>query len=164
MTSVARTASLYQEDFVRWSEEQASALRDAARSGTNLPLDWENLAEEVESLGTSQRTELRSRIRNIIEHLLKLRSSPAVEPRRGWVETVQRERTDLELLLQGSPSLRREIARIIAEQTARAARLAVSSLEAHGEAGPAVVARIETSRFTDEQIVGDWIPNAPDST
>ena len=48
-------ARLYEEDFVRWTEEQSSALRDAARIGTNLPLDWENLAEEVESSGRSQR-------------------------------------------------------------------------------------------------------------
>jgi len=53
-------AGLYQQDFVRWTEEQSSALREAARFGTNLPLDWENLAEEIESLGSSQRHELRS--------------------------------------------------------------------------------------------------------
>ena len=53
-------ARLYEEDFVRWTEEQSSALRDAARNGTNLPLDWENLAEEVESSGRSQRHELRA--------------------------------------------------------------------------------------------------------
>ena len=44
-------ARLYKEDFVRWTEQQSRALRETARSGTNLPLDWENLAEEVESLG-----------------------------------------------------------------------------------------------------------------
>ena len=49
----ANAAQLYEEDFVRWTEEQSSALRDAPRLGTNLPLDWENLAEEVESLGKS---------------------------------------------------------------------------------------------------------------
>jgi Domain of unknown function DUF29 len=65
-------AELYEADFVRWTEQQSSAIRDAARSGANLPLDWENLAEEIESLGRSQRRELRSRISVIIEHLLKL--------------------------------------------------------------------------------------------
>src|SRR5438132_13350834 len=77
-------ARLYEEDFVRWTEEQSSALRDAARIGTNLPLDWENLAEEVESSGRSQRHELRRRIAVILEHLLKLERSPAADPRRGW--------------------------------------------------------------------------------
>jgi len=44
------TAQLYEEDFVRWTEQQSSALRDAAGVGLNLPLDWGNLAEEIESL------------------------------------------------------------------------------------------------------------------
>lgn len=52
----------YDEDFVRWSEKQAGAL---AGAGTNLPLDFDNLAEGVESLGRSQRTELGSRIATI---------------------------------------------------------------------------------------------------
>ncbi len=36
-------APLYDEDFVRWTEEQAAALRQAAELATNLSLDWENL-------------------------------------------------------------------------------------------------------------------------
>src|SRR6267143_2077406 len=102
----ASAARLYEQDFVRWTEEQSSALRDAARIGTNLPLDWENLAEEVESLGRSQRHELRSRIAVILEHLLKIERSPAADPRRGWMETITRERSDIELVLNDSPSLR----------------------------------------------------------
>ena len=47
-------ARLYEEDFVRWTEEQSRALREAALSPTNTPLDWENLAEEIESLGRSK--------------------------------------------------------------------------------------------------------------
>jgi len=41
---MAKLNNLYDEDFVRWTEEQAAALRQA--KGSNLPLDWENLAEE----------------------------------------------------------------------------------------------------------------------
>ena len=43
-------ARLYEEDFVEWAEQQSRALRDAAELSTNLPLDWENLAEEIEGL------------------------------------------------------------------------------------------------------------------
>lgn len=53
---------LYEQDFVRWTEAQAAVLRRAAETKSNLPLDWTNLAEEVESLGRSQRRELRSRL------------------------------------------------------------------------------------------------------
>ena len=106
-------AQLYQEDFVRWTEQQSSALRQAAGVGTNLPLDWENLAEEIESLGRSQRHEVRSRIAVIIEHLLKLEHSPAVDPRRGCIDTIGRERLNIEDLLQDSPSLRSQLEPII---------------------------------------------------
>ena len=54
--------TLYEEDTVAWSEQQAAALRAAARGGSNQPLDWENLAEEIESLGKSLRLGLRSQI------------------------------------------------------------------------------------------------------
>ena len=102
-------ARLYDEDFVRWTEAQAAALREAAGLATNSPLDWENLAEEIDSLGRSLRHELRSRLMVIVEHLLKLEHSPAVDPRRGWMETIDRERVVIEDLLQESPSLRKAI-------------------------------------------------------
>ena len=72
-------AQLYEEDFARWTEQQSSALREAAGIGADLPLDWENLAEEIESLGRSQRSELRSRLAVILEHLMKLEHSPAID-------------------------------------------------------------------------------------
>jgi hypothetical protein len=104
---------LYEEDFVLWAEEQAIELRRAADSGFNLRLDWGNLAEEIESLGRSQRRELKSRVANLTEHLLKLDLSSAVEPRAGWIETVERERREIEFLLEDSPSLRGEVAAIV---------------------------------------------------
>jgi Domain of unknown function DUF29 len=54
---MVKLKALYDEDLVRWSEQQAAALRraksmpPAAAGVSNLPLDWENLAEEIESLG-----------------------------------------------------------------------------------------------------------------
>ncbi len=112
-------AGLYEEDFARWSEEQSAALREAAKLGTNLPLDWENLAEEVESLGRSQRRELRSRIAVIVEHLLKLQCSPAADPRRSWMETVGQQRSEIELVVGDSPSLKGEIGDVVAEEPQR---------------------------------------------
>ena len=76
------TKTLYDEDFVLWSKQQAEALRAAARGANNQPIDWENVAEEIDSLGRSDKRELASQIRRIIEHLLKLEHSPATEPRR----------------------------------------------------------------------------------
>ena len=55
---MTKVSELYDRDFFLWTQEQAAALRAVRKS--NLPLDWDNLAEEIESLGRSQRTELRA--------------------------------------------------------------------------------------------------------
>jgi hypothetical protein len=147
-------AQLYEEDFVRWTEQQSRALREAAGVSTNLPLDWENLAEEIESLGASQRRELRSRIAGILEHLLKLEHSPAIDPRRGWIETIVRQRSEIELLLHDSPSLRKDVARIITEEAVRVARLTTRVLRLQGED----VATLAVPTYAEEQVLGDWFP------
>ncbi len=59
---------LYNQDLVLWSEAQARALRAAADAGWNAPIDWENVAEEIESLGKSERHALASHIAIVIEH------------------------------------------------------------------------------------------------
>jgi Domain of unknown function DUF29 len=147
-------ARLYEEDFVRWTEQQSRALRKAAGLGTNLPLDWENLAKEVESLGRSQRRELRSRLAVILEHLMKLEHSPAIDPRRDWMDTISRERLSVEDLLQDSPSLRVELASIIELLKPRVARLATSSLFGYGE----TVYKLPLPAYSQEQVLGDWFP------
>lgn len=158
---MADTTTLYDTDFLRWTEEQAAALRRAPESlpGSNLPLDWENLAEEIESLGISQRTALRSQLRRIIRHLLKLEASPAVEPRRGWDESIGDARAEIEDILEQSPSLRREVTALVAEQTQRAAKLAARDLARHGESPDGIQVRLDNGGFTVEEVLGDWFPN-----
>lgn len=159
---MAITADLYRQDFVRWTEEQAKALRLAAQTRTNLPLDWENLAEEVQDLGGSYRRELGSRVAAIIEHLLKLEHSPAADPRRGWIETVLRERTHAEGLVDDSPSLRRELPKIVATELRRTRKLTLSLLAQYDEADPAMRAAIAAADYTADQVLGSWLPQGPD--
>ena len=73
----------YDTDLVLWSQHQARALRNAAGSPSNLPIDWENVAEEIETLGKSQSRELASRISTVLIHLLKLQVSPSADLRAG---------------------------------------------------------------------------------
>src|SRR5437868_15139225 len=89
-----KTNELYDRDFFLWTQEQAAALR--ALKDSNLPLDWENLAEEIESLGKSDRRQLSSQIRRILRHLLKLEVSPALDPRPGWRSTICNSRSEVE--------------------------------------------------------------------
>ena len=151
-------SDLYETDFARWAEEQARALRDAQSAGANLPLDWENLAEEIEGLGRSDRRELRSRIETVIEHLLKLSFSPAREPRGGWTSTIWRERDKIEDLLLESPSLRPEMARSVAELAHRVARRVAMELEQRGEVAGDVARQVEAAKLDPDQVLGGWLP------
>ena len=153
-----KTNELYDRDFFRWTQEQAAALR--AVKNSNLPLDWANLADEIESLGKSDRRQLRSQIRRILRHLLKLEVSPALDPRGGWCSTIADSRSEIEDVLHDSPSLRREIDRMIAEELNAAAKFAAADLRQYGEAAEAVWARLEKGGFTAEQVLGDWFPEA----
>ena len=102
---------LYRTDLSLWSAQQAQALRRAAREGSNAAVDWANVAEEIESLGISERRALGNHIGTVIEHLMKLQASPASRPRRGLAGTILRARGEIEKVLEDSPSLRREVAR-----------------------------------------------------
>ncbi|HJU18136.1 MAG TPA: DUF29 domain-containing protein [Stellaceae bacterium] len=153
-----KSGALYDEDFVRWTADQAAALRRAKSAGVNLPLDWDNLAEEIESLGRSNRRELRSQITRILHHLLKLEASPALEPQAGWRNTIQQSRDEIEALLEDSPSLRNEVDALIAKQIRAAAKLAARDLEAHGEPVGQIEERRAAGGFTADEVIGDWFP------
>jgi hypothetical protein len=158
---MSEITTLYDEDFVLWSKEQAEALRAAARGATNQPIDWENVAEEIDSLARSEKRELGSQIRRVIEHLLKLEYSPATEPRRGWVESTGDARSEIEVVLEDSPSLKSEIDGAIAAELRRGSRKAIAELEKYGELDPPTLARIRATSYTPDQILGDWFPPEP---
>jgi hypothetical protein len=147
----------YDTDLALWAENQARALRDAGHAGTNLPIDWENVAEEIESLGRSQGRELASRITVILVHLMKLEASPAREPRAGWQETIAQQRGDIERVLADSPSLRPTISTVIDNELGRAKRVAALALAGYSEQPRADLGSL---RYTAEQVLGDWFPDA----
>lgn len=102
-------ATLYETDFYAWTQEQAAMLRRLAAERANTELDLEHLAEEIESVGGSDRKQVRSRLTTILTHLLKIAYSPAYEPLNGWRGTVRVQRRDLLDTLEQSPSLRRVV-------------------------------------------------------
>ena len=155
--------TLYEEDTVAWSEQQAAALRAAARGGSNQPLDWENLAEEIEDLAKSLRLRLRSQISRIVHHLVKLEYSPAIDPRNGWRRTIRQARLDIDRILEDSPSLKREVPRLIEKDIARAVQLAILDLEEHGEFDQMELPTIGEVSYSEEQVLGDWFPAEPAS-
>ncbi len=146
----------YDTDLVLWAESQARALRDAGHAGTNLPIDWENVAEEIEALGKSQLRELASRIRTILVHLMKLQASPAAEPRAGWRETIVEQRSEIERVIEDSPSLRQIVGRVIAREIGAAQRQVSVALTEHNETP---VIDLERIGYAEDEILGDWWPN-----
>ena len=146
---------MYDQDLVLWSEQQARALRAAANAGCNAPIDWEHVAEEIESLGKSDRRALASHIAIVIEHLLKLQASPAQMPARGWKDSILRARGEMEQLLADSPSLRRGIAEMITKGLPRARELVRVNCQDYGEQPLTDLDRII---YTEDQVLGDWMP------
>jgi hypothetical protein len=159
---MSNAKSLYDEDFFLWSREQAEALRAAAQGVTNQSIDWDNVAEEIEGLGRSDKRELSSQIRRIIEHLLKLELSLATDPRAGRIASITDARNQVDVVIDDSPSLRNQVGNAIAAELKRASRKVVLELEQHGELDPATLARIRAATYTAEQVLGDWFPPDPE--
>jgi hypothetical protein len=100
---------------------------------------------------------VRSRIRTIIEHLLKLEHSPAQDSRGGWSDTIIAQRGDL--VDELTPSIRREIEPEFAVLYDRARAAAATSLRRHDE--PTAAAALPATRpYSLDQITGDWWPRA----
>ena len=146
-----RGSDLYEQDFYAWAREQATLLR----AGRFEELDLAHLTQEVDDLGEALYRSVRSRLRTIIEHLLKLQHSPAAEPRGLWLDTVHTQRADLEDDL--TASLRRRLRSELPKQYVRARAAAARSLRRYGETA-AANALPETCPYTLDQIAGDWLP------
>ena len=90
----------YDTDFYRWTQTQAAALR--AKDVAAMDLD--NLAEEIESLGRSDRRTIVSHLERLLLHLLKWREQPqGRDP--SWRSTIRHARREIAKLLAESPSL-----------------------------------------------------------
>jgi len=93
--------TLYDRDFYAWANEQASLLR----AGRLSAADIEHIAEEIESMGRTEKRELVSRLTVLLAHLLKWQFQPSY---RGpsWEVTIRNQRRDLTDHLADNPSLR----------------------------------------------------------
>jgi hypothetical protein len=153
---VASGRKLYDSDFFEWTREQAGLLRRLQSERANTSLDLENLAEEIESLGKGDLRELTNEIARVIEHLLKLEHSPAVDPRRGWRESVMQHRFEAELILDDSPSFRRLLPERLPKAYRRARMKAGEGLTA--DALQIDGLPLECPYGLDEILSVDWFP------
>jgi hypothetical protein len=115
-------------------------------------------------LGKSERNAVRSEVRRILEHFLKLAYSPAAEPRSAkprsdWMVSIASARAELEDKL--TATLRQDIQAELPRLYTRAKKIANLALVSYGEAN-AAVGFPGTCPFTLEQIFADdWYPEPP---
>jgi hypothetical protein len=139
-----RNSVAYDDDFVAWTQEQARLLR----SGQFSQVDVENVAEEIESMGRSDKRQLDSRLEVLLLHLLKWRVQVNMRSP-GWAGTVREQRRRIRKLLRESPSLGQVVAELIPEAYAEARDKA-----AH-ETGLAETMFPAECPFASEQILED---------
>jgi len=103
-------ASLYERDFYAWANEQAGLLR----AGRLSEADIEHVAEEIESMGKTEKRELVSRLTVLLLHLLKWRFQPGLRGA-SWRNSVRVQRIALAAHLRDNPSLKATLAEAIAD-------------------------------------------------
>jgi len=76
---------LYEHDTLAWSEHQADLLRRlAAGERLNETIDWPNVIEEIESVGRSQLSTVKSLLVQALAHDLKCEAWPLAPDVPHW--------------------------------------------------------------------------------
>ncbi|GBE74731.1 hypothetical protein myaer87_19580 [Microcystis aeruginosa NIES-87] len=102
------SSTAYETDYNQWLKETVKQLRERNFE----QVDWDNLIEEIESMGKSDRRALMSLLTRLIEHLLKLAYWQEEKKRSGnhWAAAIVNFRAQIQHRLEDSPSLRSELA------------------------------------------------------
>ena len=149
-------AELYERDFYAWARHQASALRDFHATRPNLPLDLEHLIEEVDDLADAKLGAVKSQLRRLIVHYLKLEYSPARPLRRKWEVSIVDAQNEIENDM--TASIREATASDLGRVYAGARRLAAAELIEHDEL-EAARALPEACPYTLDQLIDEtWRP------
>jgi len=109
--TLAKVKNLYDQDFALWIEKTVKQLK----SGNLSQVDLENLIEEVESLGKSQRKAVDNFLTRLLEHLLKRCYVVLPDCYRGWEIEIRNFRKELKKEFKYSPSLKRFMIEILEE-------------------------------------------------
>ena len=143
------TTTLYETDFNLWIEQTVNQLKN----GQVQALDLENLIEEIQSMGSNDKREIKSRLIVLIMHLLKYKYQPKKKTT-SWTATITTQRDELELVLEKSPSLKPFLKVNIFECYQKARRNAARETKL-----PLTTFPLECP-FTPEQIVdSDYFPD-----
>ncbi|GAB4224788.1 MAG: DUF29 domain-containing protein [Stanieria sp.] len=92
-TQISNLSQLYEQDYFLWLEKTAELLKNRNFS----QLDLENLIEEIESLGKSEKRAVASFLKQLLKHLLLYSywDSEREWSGRGWLEEISNFRFEL---------------------------------------------------------------------
>ena len=120
MNEMKPISARYETDFAAWIADQARRLRGLKPTG----LDWENLAEEVDSLGRSDKRAIGGALKVVLEHLLKWQFQPDKRSS-SWSDSIEEHRDRISRILEDSPSLATLPQEILKREYQRARRKAL---------------------------------------
>jgi Domain of unknown function DUF29 len=148
-------ASLYDSDFYLWTQKAAEQLREG-RLGAD---DLEHASEELADMGKRDRRELQSRMIVLLQHLIKWAAQPTLRDTSTWLATINEQRTQIEGVLDQSPSLRAflelDLASLYNKATKQAAietRIPVNTLKTALEGAPLALDRLLCEDFLPDAL------------
>lgn len=151
----AKRPSLYDTDYQLWLDQTVAQLKVQDFS----QIDLENLIEEIESLGRSDKRAISSYLMRLCEHLLKIKywESERKTCLRGWKLEVRNFRLQVQAILKDSPSLRNHLRENFLVEYQNGRKLFLDSSELDETLIPAL------PEFTLEQTLDeDWLPWQPE--
>lgn len=114
-------ASLYDRDFLAWTEQTAAHLR----AGRLDDLDLNHLAEEVEDMGRSEWRSLESQLANLLAHRLKWEYQPERRTS-SWRLSIVASQIAIGKLVKRNPSMKGCLGEVIEEAYSDARKLAAA--------------------------------------
>ncbi|MEN9472316.1 MAG: hypothetical protein RLZZ495_405 [Pseudomonadota bacterium] len=138
----------YETDISAWAQEQVALLR----SGQWAALDIAHLTEELETMGASQRRELKNRLAVLLQHLLKWNFQPDHRSR-SWEATMLEQRSAIADLLDEVPSLRTALPEAFDKAYPLGVRFAAKETGIHERLFPR-----QCPYELDQVLHEDWLP------
>jgi hypothetical protein len=141
-------SATYTADFNLWIQRTAQLLRERRWH----EIDLEHLIEEVEDLGKSERRSIASQLTRLLLHLLKWQYQPQGRTD-SWLDSITDARTQIELAIADSPSLKNYLAEVIEQSYQRSRRQAAKQTEM-----PISVFPEECPYSVEFVLEEDWFP------
>jgi Domain of unknown function DUF29 len=138
----------YLTDFKSWIDQTTQLLRDRRWQD----IDVAHLIEEIQDLGKSEQRAIASQLTRLLLHLLKWQYQPQ---RRSdsWLDSITDARTQIELAIEDSPSLKNYPEVHLNESYKRARRQAVKQTNLQALTFP------EECSYALSQVLDEgWLP------